>query len=316
MKILKYKTSLMFPDIGPEKQPPSFEAIDLIRSLLTGKERRLCSRKYELNDYTTQLIAGRPIRFPADKSNRNYQGYFVYADDADDLKCHAYFRHIPWDDLIHRRPPFVPRVNGWEDTRYFDEDQPISDIDENSTEDEEDDKENQTPVAAPGSKASSQHQQEDQQIVPSLALKSPPATPQEQFQNPLMTPPPTAGKLPGSQTLVDSPCKSPRKIKKEKKRPRDKILRDPKVGKEALQARKEGAFMGYSYRKAKGIQDVLDEILEAQFPGWTLDEASENVKHIVGGTAKKETVGLDTGATVGEKMLLPPPMQAGGVTVA
>ena len=38
---------------------------------------------------------------------------------------------------------------------------------------------------------------------------------------------------------------------KEKKRPRDKLLRDPVVGKAALEIRKQTAFLGYTYRRPK-----------------------------------------------------------------
>jgi protein-serine/threonine kinase len=39
--------------------------------------------------------------------------------------------------------------------------------------------------------------------------------------------------------------------KKDKKRPRDKILRDPQVGRTVLEIRKKGAFIGYTYRRPR-----------------------------------------------------------------
>lgn len=39
--------------------------------------------------------------------------------------------------------------------------------------------------------------------------------------------------------------------KKEKKRPRDKLLRDPEVGRVVLEIRKKGAFIGYTYRRPR-----------------------------------------------------------------
>jgi hypothetical protein len=39
--------------------------------------------------------------------------------------------------------------------------------------------------------------------------------------------------------------------KKDKKRPRDKILRDPEVGRTVLEIRKKGAFIGYTYRRPR-----------------------------------------------------------------
>lgn len=103
--------------------------------------------------------------------------------------------------------------------------------------------------------------------IPSNAIKHA-GTPDGEIQNPLLTPPAT----PKRSTIG-----APPKPKKEKKRPRDKILRDPKVGKTALQVRREGAFVGYSYRRAKGVQEVLDEVLQAHFPGWVPAKDGESV---------------------------------------
>ncbi|XP_023029877.1 serine/threonine-protein kinase N isoform X1 [Leptinotarsa decemlineata] len=43
--------------------------------------------------------------------------------DAEDVKKQAFFRHIQWEELLHRRipPPFVPTVNSMEDVSNFDE---------------------------------------------------------------------------------------------------------------------------------------------------------------------------------------------------
>ena len=270
LKILKHKSTLEFPRWEPPFQP-SREAIDLIMQLLVEKERRLCSRRYQLNDYTTQFIAGRPIRFPADKTNKNYQGHFVYADDADDLKRHSFFRQIQWDQLLCQKPPFQPKVKNWEDTKYFDDDQSISDIDESSSEDgDELVAEKRRTVAAPGSKAS-QHYQEDQHIVPSMAIM-----PDGICENPLM---PVPANHAGEKVQDTLATKSKSKKTKEPKRPRDKILRDPKVGKVALQARKDGAFMGYAYRKAKGVQDVINEVVESHYPEWAPGAIEHDLAH-------------------------------------
>jgi len=41
------------------------------------------------------------------------------------------------------------------------------------------------------------------------------------------------------------------KTRKEKRRPRDKLLRDPIVGRKAMELRKRGAFFGYTYRRPR-----------------------------------------------------------------
>ena len=48
---------------------------------------------------------------------------------------------------------------------------------------------------------------------------------------------------------------------KEKKRARDKLLRDPKVGRTVLEIRKRGAFIGYTYRRPRGtvMMDLWEE---------------------------------------------------------
>lgn len=170
----------------------------------------------------------------ADKNNRNYNGFFVYPDDADDIRNHPFFYGIPWDNMQDYNPPFVPRVQSWEDTKYFDDEGPISDIDSATSEDSMQAVRLETPILNP-----SCHQQESQRIVPE--------NPQVDAEKELL--------LPASSTCPKA------KRPKEKKRPRDKILRDPNCGKLALQLRKNSAFIGYGYRKPKGISEVIEEAL-------------------------------------------------------
>lgn len=128
-------------------------------------------------------------------------------------------------------PPFTPRVKSWEDTKYFDDEGPVSDIDSGTSEDGSQTLQLDGAVLNP-----SQHQQEAQAISP---------------------------ELPGVDLEAKLPLTPYLKLKKpkEKKRPRDKVLRDPSVSKTVLQMRKESAFMGYGYRKAKNITDVIEEAL-------------------------------------------------------
>lgn len=55
-----------------------------------------------------------------------------------------------------------------------------------------------------------------------------------------------------------------RRRKKEKKRPRDKLLRDPQVGRTALELRKKGAFVGYTYRRPRFTLLELEEGIAAK----------------------------------------------------
>jgi hypothetical protein len=43
--------------------------------------------------------------------------------------------------------------------------------------------------------------------------------------------------------------------KKQKKRPRDRILRDHNISRQVLELRKKGAFLGYTYLKPKGKEN-------------------------------------------------------------
>jgi hypothetical protein len=58
----------------------------------------------------------------------------------------------------------------------------------------------------------------------------------------------------GSAPAYEQICQGFQKIKrrkKEKKRPRDKLLRDPELGRLVLEIRKKGAFVGYTYRRPR-----------------------------------------------------------------
>ena len=55
---------------------------------------------------------------------------------------------------------------------------------------------------------------------------------------------------------------------REKKRPRDRILRDPSVAKEALELRKQGAFAGYAYRRPRAVLSRVENLKEGRCPEW------------------------------------------------
>lgn len=209
--------------------------MDLINSLLQEKEHRLCSKQYKRNDYHyAHPVLDHVATTRADKQSQDYQGHFVYSDDAVDIKAHEFFHGLSWERLHLSRPPFVPDVKGRDDTKYFDEEDPVSDVDDASTTCSGDNDEHlpdaprQVATAilttqldgAPGPQSTSvSHDQEDKQS-PSLQL---------------------AGKT----------MKSVKP--KEKKRPRDRVLRDKDVGRTVLQLRKQNLFIGYTYRRPKMV---------------------------------------------------------------
>ena len=196
-------TSLKFP--SPEsmdkREKVSYEAMELINSLLQEKEHRICSKKYKANDNYKRSAGSK-----TDKQSRDYHGHYVYPDDASDIKAHPFFHGLGWDRLHLSRPPFVPDIKSCEDTKYFDEEDPVSDVDD---------------------KSSCNEPQE-------MSLES----------------------LADHRTQVDGPHwqreeirAKPKKVGREKKRPRDRVLRDRMVGRRALELRKKGAFLGYAYRR-------------------------------------------------------------------
>lgn len=259
LKILKHTTTLCFPDDQQGFPPISSDVLDLMKRLLREKEDRLSSPKYILNDYahTQEDHNTYRIHGAAHRSSKNYQGKHVYPEDADDIKAHPWFRNTDWTSIHKKKPPFIPRVKGWEDTKYFDDDEPVSDIDSSS----EDEEVEPTPIAekenliGPSKQdhdhAITGHHPEDQHIIPSTNT-----TYTKLLNNTSPLQPPLDG---GAATNGKTPTTF-KKPKREKKRPRDKILRDPKTAKIALDMRLKGAFLGYSYRRPKGVQSVLERV--------------------------------------------------------
>ena len=280
LKILEHRTALKFRDPPKGHRRVNVLAVDLILSLLREKEGRLCSRKYILNDYTKHISTqtGSTVYTYADKLHKNYAGQFVYANDAEDIKKHKFFQGIKWDKIHKMRPPFVPKVRSWEDTKYFEDDGAFSDIASSSTE------EGACPVATQGADEhpprspnmldfeadlqGNQHQHDDQKIMPSKpCLDQPVKGDIAEEQCPPAGDPPFPPQA-GGQQHVDGKSETPRKMPKkddgkrqrEKKRPRDKILRDPEHGRAAMQLRKQGAFLGYAYRRPRTVEVALDRV--------------------------------------------------------
>ncbi len=320
LKIVKHRTTLRFPDDQYGFPPISSEVLDLMRRMLQEKEERLSSMRYYLNDYAysqAQDTNTYHIHGPADKSSKNYQGKHVYSDDADDIKAHPWFKSTDWTQIHKKKPPFIPKVKGWEDTKYFDDDESVSDLASSSSEEEEAES---TPVAVKDNMLGvgnvkqdpqvfedavmaaanmvhriSGHQQEDQHIIPSNIAQADHLIGKQnkkmlgsgesnELQCPVRSAVAQQNTIAALQAQLDGGVgvKGPlaegskkfNKPKKEKKRPRDKILRDPVTARIALEMRRRGAFLGYAYRRPKGIQSVLDR-MEAE-------AETERVERVVG----------------------------------
>ncbi|ORY15964.1 Serine/threonine-protein kinase-like protein cbk1 [Clohesyomyces aquaticus] len=206
--------------------PVTRTAIDLMMRLLEEKEGRLSSKRYRENDYIMhhRALRTRHLR------NFNSTGHVVFQNDAEDIKNHPWFNNIQWPTLHLTRPPFVPRVHGNQPiTKYFDDEAEIM-----SASDHLDSSSSQTGSIA---------------VVDIATL---------QVGGPALQPiPPKHGLEDNYFAAMDGP----KRRRKNKKRPRDKMLRDPEVGRTVLEIRKKGAFMGYTYRR----------------PGFTLSELEDRV---------------------------------------
>lgn len=217
----------------------SKEAIDLIHRILQEREFRLSCDKYRAND----VLIGRPVSaqflYSMDPRYRQITSYFVHPNDATDIKSHPFFRGIRWNELHLNQPPLVPRVRNWEDTRYFDDWKSIGHWDEVSVgseseeiEDEEGNATDNPDLAAEPSQIPTSPNQAEGEQAPTDADRI----------SPVELTAPKADLLKAQEA----------EKKKERKRPRDKILRDKRLSRAALEIRKRGAFLGYTYRRPRG----------------------------------------------------------------
>jgi hypothetical protein len=231
----RHLQTLYFPVHRPTDKLVSADAIDVINSLLQEKEFRLSSPKYKQND----AISSKPAKcsfYKPDSSNPGYQGHYVYPDDAADIKSHRFFRGINWEQIHRMSPPFIPMVRGWEDTRYFDDGEHTSDREDDSSDSELDEAQDKGhPLGGKG------------------GLHKP-GQPLKAEVKPNSYPKGNDG---AKDTAIVS-LKHKKRLK-EPKRARDKILRDKRLRRTVLEMRKRGAFLGYTYRRPKGVTLITPE---------------------------------------------------------
>ena len=216
--------------------------------MLQEKEHRLCSSKYMINDYEESK---RSVIESGDSTSnqdvRDFQGRFVYPDDATDIKAHPFFHGIPWDRLHLTKAPDVPDVRSRYDTKYFDEDEPISDVDDASS-----------------TSSVQEHELRAQEVYEEGVVAAYAATLGNQGNMDgtlIMNDTIRAGyaEVDGTTAACEIVLAEEKDMKvKEKKRPRDRILRDTKVAKQVLELRKKGAFLGYTYRRPKAVLTSIE----------------------------------------------------------
>ncbi|PWY82515.1 kinase-like protein [Aspergillus eucalypticola CBS 122712] len=208
LKIHHHLQTLHFPN-RPSDKLISAEAIDLINHLLQEKEHRLSSSKYRVNDSVTfRLAAKHPLYY--------------------NIKNHPFFCCINWNEIHQSIPPFIPKVKGWEDTRYFDDAGYEHGHDEASAASDAE-------HAEPSSEADERDECHPNRGDP----------PQYQDIDSLLSP------------VASKPPQKNRRKGRDKKRPRDKLLRDRKLRMTVLEMRKRGAFLGYTYRRPHAVAMAL-----------------------------------------------------------
>ena len=206
--------------------PVSRNAMDLMMRLLEDKEYRLSAKRYRENDFVLQQRALRTRHM----RNFNCTGQIVFPNDDEDIKNHPFFRNIQWSTLHLTRPPFIPRVHGGQPiTKYFDDEAEIM-----SASDHLDSSSYATGV------------------IEAVGTTAVPATAPANY-------PPSPHAVEDSPSPPYTPADRSKRRRKEKKRPRDKLLRDPQVGRTVLEIRKKGAFMGYTYRRPRFTLPELEE---------------------------------------------------------
>jgi protein-serine/threonine kinase len=171
--------------------------------------------------------------------NTDFFSRYVFGDDAEDIKAHRWFKGVPWDHLHTMSPPFIPNIESVEDTHYFEEDEPIEDWSES--------------LPSPGGlspedvKAILCDFREGVQITAMQLV----ATPYDSAK--LRTIDQQIDAIVALATDEKAVLKHFVRLygRKERKRPRDRLLRDAKTKNIVMEVRKQTAFLGYTWRRMR-----------------------------------------------------------------
>ncbi len=243
---------------------PSDTVIELLQGILTDKEMRMSSRQYRHNE----LRMGR--RVSANSSNYPLARH-VYANGAEEIKAHAFFRGIPWSQMHLVQPPFVPRVKENQSiTKYFEDEKDIvtdesssyASIKERLDLDLHPAKFDSDPGSAkellghhfPRWAAECREREkrdlgiEDCSDSELERIKQHLGDGYDEWRTERVAHVQEERLQRGAYPTVWGP-----RSRREKKRARDKLLRDPVVGRKVLEIRKKHAFFGYTYRRPKAV---------------------------------------------------------------
>lgn len=228
----------------PERPVISRQCQDVLRRIIQDKDDRMCSRRYRMRDHTSVNIR-----------HHDSLGRYVYANDAEDIKSHRWFKDIDWEHLHMMKPPFVPDIKGIDDTHYFDEEDAISDF--SSSQEYQAD-----PLTAKDADQILRNYNREIQILMKGYITGTYDTIKlrridKEIDGFLMN-----EEAKESLKLLVRMCG-----RKEKKRPRDLLLRDKQFAGKVLEIRKGGAFLGYSYRRIRRSRPGLAGIVAGNGKG-------------------------------------------------
>ncbi|ETS88029.1 hypothetical protein PFICI_01857 [Pestalotiopsis fici W106-1] len=289
--IVNHKQTFAFP----ARPLISNRCMELMSWLICEKESRLCSKRYQINDQEQHQSP--TFRSPR-RRRHDMMGRAVHPYDAEDIKAHRWFRDIPWDCLHLIPPPFVPRLSNIEDAHYFEEDEPISDWSE-SQPDTDTDIEAQfypspvdgmalesLPMTPPSTRDVAAAPYIHAAALPVSLPRHSPRKMAEMHATLATWPKPIRTVM---SQFVASPYDSIRlkrihreiehmspdsneverlKLfvrnfgKKERKRPRDRLLRDRQTKGVVLEIRKQSAFLGYTWTRMEA-RNFLSETIES-----------------------------------------------------
>jgi protein-serine/threonine kinase len=132
-------------------------------------------------------------------------------------------------------PPFVPNIKSLDDTHYFDEEDPISDFSESVS--------GPPPTGDEIAEALKPFSIEIQTIAKSFIERPYDSVKLKKVEKEI------DALLMGEQQKEYLKGFVKHYGRKEKKRPRDRLLRDRDIAPKVLELRKKGAFLGYTYRR-------------------------------------------------------------------
>ena len=259
--IVQHRSTLSFPNqerwARPTSEsrrwlpPPSDTVIDLLQSMLTDKEIRLSSRQYR--------HIGRRL---SAASNTSPLARHVYANGAEEIKSHAFFQGVAWSQMHLAQPPFVPRVKENQSiTKYFEDEKDIISDDSSSfqslkerVDEQASEEQLRTTLGQHYDKWKSERLEKEKR---DLGIEDCTDTELHRIRE-HFGPAFEQWKADRIVQVCDERAErglepKPTKPRKERKRPRDKMLRDPCVGRKVMELRKKNAFFGYTYRRPKPL---------------------------------------------------------------